>query len=482
MKTQLFVLISLCLSIVIPCQAKIIYVDDDAPAGGNGSSWGSAYKHLQDALQEPPVSGDEIWVGEGTYMPDANDLVPDGTGDREATFQLISGVALMGGYAGVGEVDPNSRDWELHETVLSGDLEEDDLPDFVNYEENVYHVVTSSSVGESTIIDGFVITSGSTYYLNTNVSFGGAGIYSSSSSCQIKNCKFTRNFDYPEGPTGTNTVGGTLYGGGAPTITNCLFLDNRTRIYGTVFIGAGKIKNCIFQNNYSSANVSGIFFLGGNSAIENCVFISGSRSAIGLYNNTVCKVSNCVITNYQNRSGIRVYTGDLTLSNTIMVSNNVNLRLGYPAYPSGAIANISYCNIQSGESSITIEPDGNGTLNYLNGNIDTDPNFIDPANNDYHLQSQAGHYDPTTQTWIKDSITSPCIDAGDPTTSIGWEPYPNGGVVNMGAYGATTEASKSYFGTTPCETPIVGDINGDCRVGMIDFGLMSLHWLEDNNL
>ena len=49
----------------------------------------------------------------------------------------------------------------------------------------------------------------------------------------------------------------------------------------------------------------------------------------------------------------------------------------------------------------------------------------------------------------------------------------------MGAYGGTTQASKSYFGAPPCETIMAGDINGDCRVDITDFNLMALHWSED---
>lgn len=44
---------------------------------------------------------------------------------------------------------------------------------------------------------------------------------------------------------------------------------------------------------------------------------------------------------------------------------------------------------------------------------------------------------------------------------IGWESFPNGGFVNMGAYGGTPKASKSYFGGPICETIVAGDINGD---------------------
>jgi hypothetical protein len=80
---------------------------------------------------------------------------------------------------------------------------------------------------------------------------------------------------------------------------------------------------------------------------------------------------------------------------------------------------------------------------------------------DYHLKSQAGRWDPNTGSWVQDDVTSLCIDAGDPNSPIGEEPFPNGGRINMGAYGGTAEASRSYFGEPVSETIIAGDINGD---------------------
>jgi len=81
---------------------------------------------------------------------------------------------------------------------------------------------------------------------------------------------------------------------------------------------------------------------------------------------------------------------------------------------------------------------------------------------------------------MTDKVTSPCIDAGDPMSPIGLEPFPNGGMINMGAYGGTAEASKSYFGGPLCETIVAGDVNGDCKVNYIDFGIMAMHWLEEH--
>lgn len=57
--------------------------------------------------------------------------------------------------------------------------------------------------------------------------------------------------------------------------------------------------------------------------------------------------------------------------------------------------------------------------------ISADPLFVD-APNDLRLSSQ-----------------SPAIDAGDPATAVGDEPEPNGGRINLGAYGGTAQATGS---------------------------------------
>jgi len=89
-----------------------------------------------------------------------------------------------------------------------------------------------------------------------------------------------------------------------------------------------------------------------------------------------------------------------------------------------------------------------GVGNYLNVN----PLFTDATNRDYHLQSQVGRWDPTSNDWVVDINTSPCIDAGDPNSPVALEPYPNGGIINMGAYGGTIEASKSETSPVPVST------------------------------
>jgi hypothetical protein len=101
---------------------------------------------------------------------------------------------------------------------------------------------------------------------------------------------------------------------------------------------------------------------------------------------------------------------------------------------------------------------------------DDDPMFVDPNNGDYHLLSERGRYRATTNEWLLDDVTSPCVDGGDPKESGGDERTPNGGRVNMGAYGGTAYGSMS-------EWPLVGDNNRDGKVDIADFAAQAGEWL-----
>jgi len=105
------------------------------------------------------------------------------------------------------------------------------------------------------------------------------------------------------------------------------------------------------------------------------------------------------------------------------------------------------------------------------GNIDTDPLFADPSSGDYHLLSERGRYVSAYGLWAFDEVTSPCVDGGDPAANPGQEQMPNGGRINMGAYGRTACASMS-------EWKIEGDINRDGVVDMPDFAILAGSWLE----
>ncbi|MHC4621976.1 MAG: hypothetical protein ACYTEQ_29910, partial [Planctomycetota bacterium] len=108
-----------------------IYVDASATGSGTGTSWANAYNYLQEALSAAS-SGDQIRVAEGTYRPSQ---LADPNDARTATFKLIRGVALYGGFpAGGGGWE--ERDPSNHETTLSGDT---GIPGAEG--DNCYHVV-----------------------------------------------------------------------------------------------------------------------------------------------------------------------------------------------------------------------------------------------------------------------------------------------------------------------------------------------------
>lgn len=102
-----------------------VYVDESAGAGGDGSSWATAFRDLQDAFAAVDGGTSSIWIAEGTYTPDR------GTGDREDSFTLIAPpeLSILGGFPSGGG-DLSDRDPAEHETVLSGDLAGDDVATF----------------------------------------------------------------------------------------------------------------------------------------------------------------------------------------------------------------------------------------------------------------------------------------------------------------------------------------------------------------
>lgn len=216
--------------LITPTLYAQIYVDADATGTPDGTSWDNAYTSLQDALSAA-VSGNEIWVADGTYYPD------EGTGQtdnaRTATFQLKNGVAIYGGFAS-GETNVAERNWTTNPTILSGDIEGDDAafaPDIDSDSDpytasqidhfnggNSYHVVTGSGTNNTSVIDGFTITAG---YANGGINSEGegGGMYNYYGSPVLTNVAFTGNYaEYGGGGLGNDSS--------APTLTNVTFFGN----------------------------------------------------------------------------------------------------------------------------------------------------------------------------------------------------------------------------------------------------------------
>ena len=223
-------------------------------------------------------------------------------------------------------------------------------------------------------------------------------------------------------------------------------------------------------------------------SMTNCAIVGNTAGdyAGGLFNdNSPMTLINCTIWGNsagKSSGGLLCYDGaSATVSNSIFRENIAPT--GAQIRSSGgapAVVTVTYSNVAGGQVGVSVK--SGSTLNWGEGNIDADPCFADPSNDDFHLKSEAGRWDPASQTWVQDDVTSPCIDAGDPLSPIGRELFPNGGFVNMGAYGGTPEASNSYFGKPPCEMIVAGDINGDGQVNRADLEIMALHWTDEEPL
>jgi len=157
---------------------SVLRVDADSTAAlPNGLAWSTAYPDLQDALDRAAALNTDaitendvtqIWIAEGTYHPTA-ELDP---GDaRSASFSLLDGVSLYGGFAG-DETALDQRDLSARTTTLSGDLGvlNDDS-------DNAYTVVYCGENIETTI-DGFSITDGNANGdpASTAAKYSGGGI------------------------------------------------------------------------------------------------------------------------------------------------------------------------------------------------------------------------------------------------------------------------------------------------------------------
>ncbi|MHC4169582.1 MAG: right-handed parallel beta-helix repeat-containing protein [Planctomycetota bacterium] len=316
--------------------AKTIYVDDDATGANDGTSWENAHVYLQDALGAA-AGGDEIRVAQGIYRPDLGG--GNTPGDKRATFQLVNGVVIKGGLAGVGESDPDARNVDIYETILSGDLNGDDvavanpedLQDEPTRAENCFTVVTGNSIDETTVLDCLVITGGST---NSPIPSGGGLDNSEDSSPTLINCTFRANSSRYGGgamansknsnPTLINcTFSGNLaargagamrnsesspiltdctfsgnwgrYGGGMyndnsdPTLTNCTFRDNSAE-YGAGGMdnteSSPNLTNCTFSQNWTERNGGGMDNHHSSPILTNCTFSGNLASSDGggIYN------------------------------------------------------------------------------------------------------------------------------------------------------------------------------------------------------
>jgi len=208
------------------------------------------------------------------------------------------------------------------------------------------------------------------------------------------------------------------------------------------------------------------------SAADAAVVVASSGYAFSFYKG---EASDSVLRNFvitRSEYGIFCNGTSPTISNLTIVDNQFGIAAYGGANPK--IANCILWDNTSGDlfqcearySCIQEEGHSEGL-----GNISKVPLFADPNDGDYHLRSRYGRYWPEHDVWVIDATTSPCIDRADPSVPPRRERMPNGGRLNMGAYGGTGFASMSRW-------PLRGDVNQDGVVNVKDFALVAESWLE----
>ena len=303
----------------------------------------------------------------------------------------------------------------------------------------------------NSILLGFTITNGFTI---TSYSQGG-GIYCENSSPRIENCVVSANT--------------ALFGGGIACIDSqaiiirCIIQNNTADYAGGIRITRTTslsslltMTNCFIISNKAKDSGGGIHCYG-DIIMNNC-FIVGNKSegsGGGIYCYGEITLLNCTISgNYAGSyggGGIHLNSGKI--SNSIIYGNIAptaeGIEIAQGPYGAGG------CNpdsIKITHSVVGSDPNAiNEPRRCFSGEwLYADPLFVEPGNwdpngtpedpnddywvdGDYHLKSQAGRWDPNSESWVVDEVTSPCIDAGDPNSPVGDEPEPNGGRVNMGA-------------------------------------------------
>jgi len=263
---------------------SIILVQAGASGANDGTSWGDAFADLQDGLYVAACSGSalEVWVAAGTYHPDDGLYVTEN--DRTATFQLMNGVEMYGGFAG-SETVREDRNPALNETTLSGDLTDNDVPaefpDGASQSENSYSVVTGSGTDATALLDGFTVSGGNAHDPCCGTiapETVGGGLYNNpNGSPTVSNCTFTSNYATWGGGVGN-------WSSSTPIVSNCLFEGNAALLGGGMHDEDGSdstVVNCVFRDNQALGDGGGMHNISSNPSVVGCTFDGNSASVEG---------------------------------------------------------------------------------------------------------------------------------------------------------------------------------------------------------
>jgi parallel beta-helix repeat protein len=309
------------------------------------------------------------------------------------------------------------------------------------------HVVRfESNEGSTSVFRGFTITNGfpfGLYFWHVGnpiidnlkiVNNGERGVYITQSSPTLKNLTISDH----SGPNG----GQGIYLGYSESLLDNIIVKDNSTIHegGGILVSHSNLTmNDIVIKNNSASNGGGIRVMQDSNVIINKALIVNNNGSLwngglggGLFVGGGCNVTlnQATISNNisENGSGIYMQSANLFIDNSIIWSNEGNQDIY--SEPFGEMI-IYYSDIFGGEDEIIGD---SSNLQYEN-NIESDPLFIDPENENYHLQ-----------------INSPCIDAGNPEN----DNDPDGTIADMGAY---------YFHQiSGCMDPLADNYNPDAII------------------
>ena len=290
---------------------QIIYVKADASAGGNGTSWGSAYNSLQTAITTAsPTSANpvEIWIKTGVYKPTT------GT-DRTVSFVLKSYLTLRGGFAGT-ETAATQRPAAATATVftvLSGDigtLQSDTVTSTTNVndvanasfdmttagaKDNSYNVLMAVGVS-SVSLDRLVV----------------AGGYANSSSTSIAQIETMLNPTSADGagfqqPISAGVTGGAVYASDAELATSdSWFVGNFAKGIGGAIVSRGGALN--IQTTKFVRNITG--YAGGAICAQATYIVAISGDTF--YGNTSAYLAGGLLIQHDSSNDyVKSYIGSL---------------------------------------------------------------------------------------------------------------------------------------------------------------------------
>jgi parallel beta-helix repeat protein len=194
------------------------------------------------------------------------------------------------------------------------------------------------------------------------------------------------------------------------------------------------IKHNFISETFSYWNIMGDGILvkeGSTCTISHNVIYENDLNGIYIEEDASADIiNNTVVANAWD--GIGCFSGEgVVIKNNIVVENGID---GISTITSPA-PNISYNDVWNNAGWAYHECSAGA------GDMSENPMFVDPVGFDFHLQSGSG-----------------CIDAGDPASDWTNELPPNGGRINMGAYGGTSEATTTVTCAGDYEPD--GDVDG----------------------